>query len=87
MKDLGLLIWLMQLGIGVCVPLAGYVLLAVWLHESCGWGSWVIWIGILLGIGSAVAGLRDALRSMNRYIRRNAPTPHDPPTVSFSEHD
>lgn len=87
MKDLGLLIWFTQLGISVCVPLAGYTLLAFWLHRSHGWGTWVIWVGIILGIVSAVGALRDALCSMNRYIKRNAPPPHDPPAVSFSEHD
>lgn len=87
MKDLGLLIWFLQLGISVSVPLALYIMLAVWLHQSRGWGSWIIWVGVVLGICSAVGGLRDALRSMNKYIKRNSPAPQDPPAVSFSEHD
>lgn len=87
MKDLALLIWLTQLGLSVSVPLAGYILLALWLHESHGWGEWVIWVGIVLGVASAIGGLRDALRSMNKYVKRNAPPPEDPPAISFSEHD
>lgn len=87
MKDLGLLIWFAQLGISVSVPLALYIMLAVWLHQSRGWGNWIIWVGVVLGISSAIGGLRDALRSMNRYIKRNSPPPQDPPAVSFSEHD
>ena len=32
MKDLNLIVWLTQLGMSVAVPLAGFVLLAVWLR-------------------------------------------------------
>ena len=43
MKDLSLLIWLTQLGFSVAFPLAGFILLGVWLHDRFGWGQWVIW--------------------------------------------
>ena len=41
MKELNLLVWLTQLGISVAGPLAGFILLAVWLRQrfdlaSCG---------------------------------------------------
>lgn len=87
MKDLGLLIWLTQLGLSVAVPLACYILLAVWLRAHFGWGVWILWVGIVLGISSAVGGLRDALRSMDKYIRRNNPSSPEPPPVSFNDHD
>ena len=50
MKDLSLLIWLSQLGFSVAFPLAGFILLAVWLRDNQGWGSWVLWVGIILGV-------------------------------------
>ena len=50
MKNMQLLTWLTQLGLSTAVPLAGFVLLAVWLRERFGWGAWVIVGGIVLGL-------------------------------------
>jgi hypothetical protein len=85
MKDLSLLVWLTQLGFSVAFPLAGFVLLAVWLHKSCGWGSWVIWVGIILGLVCAIDGLRTSLKAMDRLSRRKKDD--TPPPVSFNDHD
>ena len=52
MKDLTLLVWLTQLGLSVAFPLAGFILLAVWLRSSFGWGDRVIWVGLILGLQS-----------------------------------
>jgi hypothetical protein len=85
MKDLSLLVWLTQLGFSVAFPLAGFVLLAVWLNKSCGWGNWVIWVGIVLGIVCAIDGLRTSLKAMERLgCRKKEDTP---PPVSFNDHD
>ena len=56
MKDGNLLIWLTQLGLSVAVPLAVFLGGAVWLHRSRGWGTWIVWAGLLLGLSSAVSG-------------------------------
>lgn len=87
MKDLALLVWLTQLGISVAVPLAGYPLLALWLRSRFGWGNWVVWVALVLGVSAAIGGLRDALKSMDKYIRRNHPKDPGPPPVGFSDHD
>ncbi len=84
MKDLTLLVWLTQLGLSVAVPLGGFIALAVWLNKSCGWGSWVLWVGILLGVVFALDGLRVSLKSLSRISKRSADTP---PNASFNEHD
>lgn len=85
MKDLPLLVWLTQLGLSVAAPLAGFVLLAVWLRNRWGWGDWVIWAGIALGAVLAVDGLRHSLKQMSRLSKgRKDP---QPPPVSFNEHD
>lgn len=84
MKNLNLLVWLTQLGLSVAIPLLGFVLLAVWLHDSCGWGSWVIWVGIILGVVLAIDGLRSSLKAMTR-MSRDKEEPEPP--VSFNEHD
>lgn len=85
MKDLSLLVWLTQLGLSVAFPLAGFVLLAVWLHNDRGWGSWVIWAGLILGLICAAVGFRDSLKAME-LMSRDKKSKDDPP-VSFNDHD
>lgn len=83
MKDLRLLVWLSQLGLSVAAPLAGFILLGVWLHKSLGWGVWTIWTGLVLGLICAVTGFRDSLKAMELMSGDKKP---EPPPVSFNEH-
>lgn len=85
MKDLSLLVWLGQLGFSVTVPLAGFVVLAVWLREQFGFGVWVIWVGVILGIYCAVQGFRNSLRTMERFAKDKKTDA--PPPLSFNDHD
>ena len=85
MKDLSLLAWLTQLGLSVGFPLAGFILLAVWLRDRFGFGSWIIWAGIIIGFISAMDGLRVSLKAMERISRRKKDDP--PPPVAFNDHD
>lgn len=85
MKELSLLVWLTQLGLSVAFPLAGFVLLAVWLRSSFGWGDWVIWTGLILGLGGAVNGFRHSLKAME-LLSRDKKKKKDPPSVAFNEH-
>ena len=84
MRDLNLLVFLTQLGFTVAFPLAGFVLLAIWLRDTFGLGAWVIWVGLALGLICAVTGFRDALKTMDRMCRDKKK--EDPP-VSFNEHN
>lgn len=84
MKELTLLVWLTQLGISVVAPLAGFVLLAVWLRSSFGWENWVIWVGIGLGILSAITNLFQSLRALARLSDTKVDKPQP---VSFNDHD
>lgn len=83
MKNLKLLVWLTQLGLSIAVPPAMFILLALWLRDSCGWGGWILWVGIVLGIVSAIDGLRTSLKAMSRLSKSKQQ--EDPP-VSFNEH-
>ncbi len=83
MKELTLLVWLTQLGLSVAVPLAGFILLAVWLRDSFGWGSWVVWVGIGLGLYSALHGLVQSLRVLSRFSDKKE---DNSPPVSFNDH-
>lgn len=84
MKDLTLLVWLTQLGLSVAFPLAGFILLAVWLRSSFGWGDWVIWVGLILGLTGAVNGFRHSLKAME--LQSRSKKKNDPPPVVFNEH-
>ena len=85
MKDLRMLIWLTQLGLSIAVPLAGFVLLGIWLHNSVGWGVWTIFAGLFLGVISALRSFRDTMKAMDLTSGRNKQ--QDPPPVSFNQHD
>lgn len=84
MKNLNLIVWLTQLGLSVALPLLGFILLAVWLRSRYGWGVWVIWTGIALGVICAIDGLRASLRAMERMSQDKKD--REPP-VSFNEHE
>lgn len=84
MKNLHLLIWLTQLGLSTAVPLAGFVLLAVWLKNRFGLGNWVLFAGIGLGIFSAVDGFYKSLKALDNLTRDKK---KDKPPVSYTEHD
>ena len=84
MKDLTLLAWLTQLGLSVAVPLGGFVWLAVWLRDAWGWGDWVIWVGLAMGVYCAVDGLRISMKNLSRLAK---PKQKEKPPVAFNDHD
>ena len=84
MKDLQLLIWLTQLGLSTALPLAGFILLSVWLHQKFQWGIWVVIVGVVLGIICAVDGLRSSLKAMARMGKDKK---ESPPAVGFNDHE
>lgn len=85
MKNLNLIVWLTQLGYSVAFPLAGFTLLAVWLRQKFNLGPWVLFVGIGLGVISAVDGFRASLKTMERLAEKD-PKDDEPPPVSFNDH-
>ena len=85
MKNLNMIVWLTQLGFSVAFPLAGFVLLAVWLQNRFSLGSWVLWAGIIVGFLCAIDGLQKSLKAME-HLSKNQKD-EDPPPVSFNDHD
>lgn len=85
MKDLSLLVWLTQLGLSVALPFGGFILLALWLQSEWGWGQWVLWVGIVLGVICAIDGFRSSIKAMERLSKRKDDP--EPPAVSFNDHD
>ena len=84
MKNLQLLTWLTQLGLSTAVPLAGFILLAVWLKNRFGLGTWVLFVGIVLGVFSAIDGFYKSLKALENLTKERK---KDKPPISFSEHD
>lgn len=82
-KVVSYLVWLTQLGLSVAVPLAGFILLGVWLHNSQSWGSWTVAVGILLGILGAGGGLYNSLKTLNRMLKQD----ETPPTKGYNQHE
>lgn len=85
MKEFRLLVWLTQLGLSVALPLAGFVLLGVWLHSAKGWGVWSVFAGLILGLICAIQGFRDSLKAMEQMS--GSKKKQEPPPVSFNHHD
>jgi len=84
MKQLNLLVWVTQLGLSIAVPFAGFLFLALWLRDRFGWGSWVLIVGILIGLITAADSFFVAMKAMQRSCRNK---PDDtPPPVSFNDH-
>lgn len=84
MKDLQLLTWLTQLGLSTAVPLAGFVLLGVWLRNRFALGNWVLFVGIGLGLLFAVDGFVRSLKLL-KELTKDSKT--KTPPVSYGEHD
>lgn len=84
MENISLIVWLSQLGLSVTVPLGGFILLGVWLHNRFGWGNWIIIVCTVLGVICAVDGLRHSLKTMDRIAKNET---GDKPPVSFNDHD
>lgn len=87
MKHLSMIVWLTQLGFSVAFPLAGFILLAVWLQDRFQLGPWVLVAGIILGIAGAIDGLRYSLKAMEIMAKKSRDQDQDPPPVSFNSHD
>ena len=84
MKDLSLIVWLTQLGLSVAMPIAGFVLLAVWLRQQFSLGAWVVIVGVVLGLICAAEGLRNSLKTMERMAKNKK---EEEPPVSYNDHD
>ena len=69
------LVWLTQLGLSVAVPLVGFILLGVWLHNSRGWGGWVVALGVLLGLLGGAGGLYNGFKTLHRLMSREETKP------------
>ena len=80
-----MLIWITQLGFSTAIPLAGFVLLGLWLKARFALGVWVVLLGCGIGLLCAINGLRHSLKMMEQMDRQNEKK--DPPPLSFNDHE
>lgn len=85
MKSLRMLVWLTQLGLSVAFPLAGFLLLALWLRQRFSLGSWVLFVGLIFGLVGAVDGFCSSLKAMDLMARDKKENDAAPP-ISFNDH-
>lgn len=84
MKHLSLLVFLSQLGLGVVLPLCGFVLLGVWLRQLWNTGIWLVILCAALGTVVAFQSLRSTLKSMERLAKDKK---DEQPPLAYNEHD
>lgn len=88
MKEMSMLIWLTQLGMGVAMPLAGFIWLGVWLKEKFSLGVWCVIVFCAIGMICAIDGLRVSLKTMERLEKHKKKQKEElKPGVSFNDHD
>ena len=90
MKDLNLLVWLTQLGLGIAVPMGGCIWGAIWLRDRYGLGSWVIVCGCILGLFFTVNSMLGSFRMLEDMMKRKQQKEEkklNVPPVSYNEHD
>ena len=77
-----MLVFLSQLGLGVVLPLAGFVALGVWLRQWLGLGIWIVLVFTAVGAYMAVQGFISTLKTMSRMAKKTEDT-----TLSYNEHE
>lgn len=88
MKEMNMLIWLTQLGMGVAMPLAGFIWLGIWLQNKFSLGAWCVILFCGIGLVCAIDGMRVSLKTMERLDKhRKKQKKEMKPGVSFNDHD
>lgn len=84
MKTGNLLVFITQLGLSVAVPLAAFILLAIWLRNRFQLGAWVIIVGVVIGVVCAFDGLWNTLKAMERMAKDKKA---EEPPLAFNDHE
>lgn len=88
MKELNMLVWITQLGMGVAMPLVGFIYLGIWLRNKFSLGAWCVIVFCVVGMITAIDGLRVSLKTMERLDKfKKKKKERDVSGVSFNEHD
>ena len=84
MKILSLLLWVTQFGLSILFPPCFFLLLASWLRDNHGWGSWTTIACGILGFLIAISTARANWRAMRREAEEASS--QEPPPTAFNDH-
>ena len=70
-KVLQNLTYLTQLGLTIALPLVFCIFGASWLQKRFNLGSWIVLVGIILGIGSAACSLFGFIKTMSKKAKKS----------------
>ena len=87
MKELNMLVWITQLGMGVAMPLAGFIYLGIWLKNRFSLGTWCVILFGVIGLVMALDGLKVSLKTMERLDKSRRKKEKEISGVSFNDHD
>ncbi len=88
MKELNMLVWITQLGMGVAMPLVGFIWLGIWLKNRFSLGAWCVILFCVIGLITAFDGLKVSLKTMERLDKSKKKNKKKEITgVSFNDHD
>ena len=85
MKLLSLIMWVTQLGFSFIFPLCFFLILAVWLQRSHGFGMWIVVVLGIVGLLTTFSTVRSCMRSL-RKAAEEAGDQKKPP-IAFNDRD
>ena len=71
MKELNMLVWITQLGMGVAMPLVGFIWLGIWLKNRFSLGAWCVILFCVIGLITAFVSSIIVIKFLMRYIKKH----------------
>ena len=65
-KNLRAAAWLTQFGLNMVSPIILALLLASWLKNKFGFGSWVVFLAVVFGVGAAFTSMFSFIKTVRR---------------------
>ena len=88
MKELNMLMWITQLGMGVAMPLVGFIWLGIWLKNRFSLGAWCVILFCVIGLITAFDVLKVTLKTMERLDKsKNKNKKKEITGISFNDYD
>lgn len=87
MKYLSLLTWVTQLGFSILFPTCAFLLLANWLQNKYGLGTWIVVVLGILGVLTSISTTRSCVRSLIKAANElSGSDEKKEPPIAFNDH-